>query len=149
MIAIRRAGARDAPVVACLVDALLAELGSGPSQLGERTATAGRLLALDDRVFGFLAHDEAAPVGAMMLAESLSIYAGGAFGVITELYVTPGHRSSGVAPRLVAAGAALGRARGWRQLEVGAPHQPAWARSLHFYLRNGFTEIGPRLRLRL
>lgn len=29
---------------------------------------------------------------------------------------------------------------------VGAPHQPEWARTLSFCLRNGFDEVGPRLR---
>ena len=147
MITVRRANTQDAAIVAGLVDALLAELGNTPSKLEERAATAHRLLALEDRIFGFLAYEDTDPVGAMMVSESHSIYASGAFGVITELYTVPSHRSSGLAQCLIASGAALGRERGWRQLEVGAPRQPAWARSLQFYLRNGFTEIGPRLSL--
>ena len=147
MITVRRANSEDAPIVAYLVDALLAELSNTPSKLEERAATAPRLLAMEDRIFGFLAYEDAEPVGVMMVSESHSIYASGAFGVITELYIVPSHRSSGVAQRLIKLGATLGRERGWRQLEVGAPSQPAWARSLQFYLRNGFTEIGPRLRL--
>ncbi len=147
MISVRRANTQDGPVVGRLVDALLVELSGNPSKFEERAATASRLLAMEDRIFGFLALDSARSVGVMMLSESLSIYAGGAFGVITELYVVASHRSSGVAPHLINAGASLGRERGWRQLEVGAPRQPEWARSLHFYLRSGFTEIGPRLSL--
>jgi GNAT superfamily N-acetyltransferase len=147
MIIVRRANTQDAPIVALLVDALLAELSDAPSRLEERAATAPRLLAMDDRIFGFLAHDIAEPVGVMMISESASIYAGGAFGVITELYIAPSYRSSGVAKHLIEAGAALGRGRNWRRLEVGAPRQPTWARSVQFYLRNGFIEIGPRLRL--
>jgi GNAT superfamily N-acetyltransferase len=149
LITVRRANTQDAPVVARLVDALLAELSDTPSKLAQRAETALRLLTIEDRIFGFLATDGAHPIGAMMVSEGISIYAGGAFGIITELYIVPSHRSSGVAQRLIDAGATLGRERGWRQLEVGAPHQPTWARSLKFYLRNGFTEIGPRLKLTL
>jgi GNAT superfamily N-acetyltransferase len=147
LITVRRANTQDAPTVAFLVDALLAELSTTPSKLEERAATAPRLLAMEDRIFGFLAYGDAAPVGVMMVSESHAIYASGPFGVITELYIVPGHRSSGVAQRLIDSGVTLGRERGWRQLEVGAPHQPTWVRSLRFYSRNGVTEIGPRLRL--
>lgn len=84
-----------------------------------------------------------------MLAESVAIYAGGMFGVITELYVMPEWRSAGVARKLIDAGIALGRERRWDRLEVGAPHQPAWERTLNFYLRAGFTIVGPRLQFRL
>lgn len=133
--------------MARLVDALLAELGSTPSRLAERSEIALRLLAMEDRVFGFLAFDDSEPVGVMLISENLSIYAGGAFGVITELYTASTHRSSGIAPQLIDAGIVLGGERGWRRLEVGVPHQPTWARSLQFYLGQGFTEVGPRLRL--
>lgn len=146
---IRRAGAADASTVAGFVDALLVELSGAPSRPEARLRTATELLAGDDRVFGFLAFDGETPVGVIMLAESAAIYAGGAFGVITELYVVPEQRSSGVASRLVAAALAFGRSRSWGRIEVGAPHQPAWERSFQFYLREGFTEVGPRLRFML
>ena len=73
----------------------------------------------------------------------------GAFGVITELYVIPEKRSAGVAKLLVDATTALGRERSWSRVKVGAPHQPAWERSLKFHLRDGFIEVGPRLQLLL
>lgn len=146
---IRRAGAADAGTVGRFVDALLVELSGAPSRPEERLRTATELLAGDDRVFGFLAVEGEAPVGVIMLAESAAIYAGGTFGVITELYVVPQQRSSGVASRLVAAALAFGRSRAWGRVEVGAPHQPAWERSFKFYLREGFTEVGPRLRFLL
>ncbi|HEY4252964.1 MAG TPA: GNAT family N-acetyltransferase [Roseomonas sp.] len=146
---IRRAGVADAATVAGFVDSLLVELSGAASRPEERLRTATRLLAEDDRVFGFLATLEAAPVGVILVAESAAIYAGGSFGTITELYVTPAHRSGGVARQLVGAALALGRGRGWGRLEVGAPRQPAWERSVRFYLREGFTEVGPRLRCML
>lgn len=142
----RRAGAAEAGIVASFVDALLAELSGAPPRHEARLRTATELLAGDDRVFGFLAFEGDTPVGVIMLAESAAIYAGGTFGVITELYVVPEQRSAGVARRLVAAALEFGRGRSWGRLEVGAPRQPAWARSFQFYLREGFTEVGPRLK---
>jgi GNAT superfamily N-acetyltransferase len=147
--AIRRADKSDAPVVVRLVDALLVELSGSPSRYEERLATAQRLLAERETIFGFLAIEEQHPVGVIMISESASIYAGGAFGVITELYVIPEKRSAGAAKLLVNATGALGRERSWSRVEVGAPHQPTWERSLKFYLRNGFVEVGPRLQLLL
>lgn len=143
---IHRAGAAEAGIVAGFVDALLAELSGAPSRQEARLRIAAELLAGDNRVFGFLAFDGETPVGVIMLAESAAIYAGGAFGVITELYVVPEQRSAGVAKRLVAAALDFGRSRPWGRVEVGAPHQPAWERSFQFYLREGFTEVGPRLK---
>lgn len=149
MIAIRRAIADDTPTVARLVDALLVELSGTPSKYDQRLETAERLLAAESDVHGLLAFETAAPIAVMMLCESAAIYAGGIFGVITELYVVPDKRSTGVAKMLVDAAAALGRERAWGRLEVGAPRQPAWERSLNFYRRCGFAEIGPRLQLPL
>lgn len=134
----------DAERVAELVAALLTELTGTPRAAD--AALAARVLA-NARVTGFLAEAGGAAQGVLMLSEGVAVYAGGAFGTITELYVSPEARSSGIASGLIAAAVAEGRARGWGRLEVGAPAQPRWARSLGFYLREGFAEVGPRLRL--
>jgi GNAT superfamily N-acetyltransferase len=149
MTLIRRVNVGDASHAAWLVDALLVELSGSVSRYDARLATANRLLTLQDRIFGFVATEDEDPIGVILLSESASIYAGGMFGVITELYVVPKERSGGLAKKLVDAAAALGRERSWGRIEVGAPHQPAWERSLKFYLSNGFIEIGPRLQLLL
>ena len=147
-IAIRPVTEADLTQLCRLIAALLAELGGddGPEPVSLEPAAA-QVLQLGG--CGFLAELEGQPIGALMLSPCAAIYAGGAFGEISELYVTPAHRSSGVARALIAAACAEGRLRGWKRLEVGAPAQPAWARSLAFYRREGFAEIGPRLRLLL
>ena len=111
MIFIRRADKVDAAPAARLVDALLSELSGSPSRYDERLAAASHLLSLDNRVFGFVAFALQQPVGVIILSENASIYAGGMFGVITELYVVPAQRSAGVATKLVDAAATLGRKR--------------------------------------
>jgi GNAT superfamily N-acetyltransferase len=144
MIFIRRAYEVDAAPIARLVDALLSELSGSSSRYDERLASASRLLSLHDRVFGFVAFELQQPVGVIILSENASIYAGGMFGVITELYVVPAQRSAGVATKLVDAAATFGRERSWGRIEVGALE-----RSLKFYLSAGFVELGPRLHLLL
>jgi GNAT superfamily N-acetyltransferase len=148
---IRQADIQDAETVSALVSALLSELRGeqGPVRTVLATGTAEQLLAMDGRVFGFLAFQRDKPVGVIMLSESAALFAGGTYGIITELYVIPDHRSSGIAKLLVEAASEFGRQRGWRQLEVGAPSQPKWRRSLAFYVNYGFTEIGPRLKFNL
>lgn len=130
-----------------MIARLLDELDEGtvhdPTEYADR-ATA--LLHLADRVWGLIATLDGVPVGVLMLNECAAIYAGGLFGEITELYVEPALRSRGVAPRLIEAAFALARQRRWKRLEVGAPPQPAWCRTRQFYLREGFIEVGPRLR---
>ncbi|MFQ3452993.1 GNAT family N-acetyltransferase [Bradyrhizobium sp. UFLA01-814] len=145
----RRVAAADAEVVGRFVDALLVELSGNPSDASRRVDSARAILADKGNYLGFLAEENAGPLGLMMITEFTAVYTLGVAATITELYVLPAHRSRGVAERLLGAAIDHGRLRGWNRLEVGAPSQPAWQRSLQFYKRNGFTEIGPRLRLKL
>ncbi|SOZ37728.1 GNAT family N-acetyltransferase [Cupriavidus neocaledonicus] len=142
----RRAEVADAVTVARFVHALVGEL-SGGKDLGMEAATRNAETVLADaNVVAVMACAGDEPVGVIILNECSAIYAGGRFGLITELYVRPDMRSRGIAPRLIAAALQQGRERGWTRLEVGAPAQPKWERTLAFYLGNGFEEVGPRLR---
>ena len=148
-VSIIRAGSGEAHLAADLVHRLLTELagGKGPS-LDELTATTQRLIE-EQLVLGIIAMADERPVGVLCLNECAAIYAGGRFGEITELYVLPECRSLRVAPQLIEEAKRMGRERGWSRLEVGAPDQPAWDRTLQFYLREGFSEVGPRLKILL
>lgn len=108
-----------------------------------------RELIVSKAITGFIASNKDGPIGVLMLNECAAIYAGGRFGEITELYVRPEFRSMGVAAALVARAVDEGKKRGWKRLEVGAPEQPRWARTLTFYRRAGFADVGPRLRMLL
>ncbi|MGY4509331.1 GNAT family N-acetyltransferase [Bradyrhizobium sp. USDA 3650] len=151
MVTTREVSNGDATTVTHMVAALLAELEGGQKQGGPDTQLVVDLLAMKERVHGFLAFTESRPVGLIMLSESAALFAGGTYGIITELYVVPDQRSSGVAMRLIEAAVGLGTVKGWGQLEVGAPRQPMWSRSPNsaLYLKAGFAEIGPRLKLPL
>lgn len=149
MVLIRRADPNDAETVALLVSRLLSTLRGTSVDPGPYEETARTWLSRPDRFVAFLAEDGAEesrrPVAVLCLATSVSIYAGGAFGVITELYVEPGQRSTGVGARLLERACEFGRECGWNRVEVGAPNAVTWARTVSFYRHNGFNEIGPRL----
>ena len=76
MVSIRRATVRDVVYVGRFVDALLMELSGPPSRYDERVETADRLLALRDRIFGFLAFQSEEPVALMMISESAAMQVG-------------------------------------------------------------------------
>ena len=148
-LTIDQARAEDAAVVADFVTRLLAELFDSARDPAEMKATARNLLARPDLFTAFIARRGDTPVGVLTLATCVSVYAGGRFGEIAELCVNPGERSTGVGEALIAAAADYGRQQGWSRLEVGAPPADRWARTVAFYERNGFSEIGPRLGLTL
>lgn len=129
-----------------LVGRLFSEFSNGTSTNEDRTGTVSEILKRTDRCFGFLATSDGVAIGIAMATEGVAIFAGGAYGQITELYVAPAFRSRGVAALLVQRVVALGRERGWRRIDVGAPPQPEWRRSGQFYVREGFVEVGPRLK---
>ncbi|UNI24967.1 hypothetical protein JDV02_010680 [Purpureocillium takamizusanense] len=164
----RLTGPSDAAAVAALLFGLLDELwsGNGPdvesltrtaaSVLGDPTVTAALAYVVEDDDGDDNNDDEQQqqkqqkqrhqePVGVVTINECTAIYAGGKFGEVSELYVCPRMRSRGVAPHLIDVAVELARRRGWKRLEVCAPSQPRWSRSLSFYKRNGFRELGPRL----
>ena len=146
-IHVRRISAEDAPLVAHMVAGLLAELDPGfEPNITTLTGVTRQVLSLQ-ATSGVLAIDGAEPVGVLMLNECAAIYAGGRFGEITELYVRADLRSQGLAGQLMEEARAIARERGWKRLEVGAPGQPKWERTKSFYERQGFTEVGPRMRL--
>lgn len=145
-ISTRRAGTADAATVARFVHALLDELSGGKAPGIETVTRSAQTVLADAGVVAVIACADEEPVGVIVLNECKAIYAGGTFAEISELYVHPDMRSQGIAPRLIEAALTEAQARGWKRFEVGAPGQPKWKRTLDFYLRNGFEEVGPRLR---
>jgi len=150
-IVVRQAGPNEAERVGQLAYNLLAELYPD-AEFKRRffTDAASTLLGNGEGVWAFLATtSDARDVGLVTLNECAAIYAGGHFGEISELYVVPDHRSKSVGALLIETAISFGRKREWPSIEVGAPNPPAWQRTVDFYLKNGFEEVGPRLDLEL
>ncbi len=154
---IRLAGADDYQAVGSLVCRLLHELFPdhySPRNLDALTEAARSLLRDENGFWVVLAfrktpEGDGEPVALMSLDEGRALYAYGVMGEIMEFYVSPECRSTGLGARLIAFARAFGQERRWSGLEVGAPDVPRWQRTVDFYLRNGFSEVGPRLEMSL
>jgi len=150
-ISVHQAGPDEAERVALLAYDLLAELYPESDFKRSFFSDAARsLLDNGGGVWAFLAtSNDARDVGLVTLNECAAIYAGGRFGEISELYVVPEYRSKSVGSMLIEAAISFARKRGWPNIEVGAPNPPRWQRTVDFYLRHGFEDVGPRLDLEL
>jgi GNAT superfamily N-acetyltransferase len=150
-IVVRQAGPEEFERVGRLIYELLVELyPEGGYERDGFVDSARALLADGEGVWSFLATTrDNRDVGVVTLNECAAIYAGGRFGEISELYVVPDSRSNNVGALLTEAAVAFGRTRKWPIIEVGAPSAPAWQRTIDFYLKRGFEEVGPRLQLTL
>jgi GNAT superfamily N-acetyltransferase len=149
MTTIFQAAPEHMPDVLRLVEALLRELSDDPSEFAglDLNAVAPALLSAGPQFTAFLAcGSKQDPVGVLTLTEAVAAYAGGRYGIISELYVVPAMRGSRVGAKLLAAAKEYGRARGWRRLDVTAPPEARWSRTVTFYERNGFVFTGPKLR---
>lgn len=141
---IRPATSSDAAVA---IAALLTEFSEDSPVSPEALLDCAQDLMNGQTYLGFAVDDHHGLAGLVMINECAAIYAGGLFGEISELWVRKDCRSKGIAADLVAHVKRFARDRGWKRLEVGAPLQPQWARTLAFYEREGFATTGPRLRL--
>jgi len=136
-------------IVLKLVGRLLAELADTQTvvEAVDPAAITPQLLAASDRFAAFLAlNDEDTPTGVVTLTEAVAVYAGGRYGIISELYVEPAYRSAGLGQALLKAVHAEARSRGWRRVDVAAPPDSRWDRTFRFYLQNGFVLTGRKLK---
>ena len=138
----------DAEDIAALVKELLEEIMAETgvkhfSFNGEETITRAREFLEGGQYKVFLAIDgEEKPIGFAAVYESYALYAEGAFGTMSELYVRPGFRSEGVGKDLVGAVIEWGNKQGWKRLEVTTPPLPQFKKTLSFYEREGFEVSG-------
>ena len=150
---IRRASAKDYFVVAKMITLLLSEVGGTPVKEESFISISKEFLTTKSNHFSaFLAYtdtDSTRCVGMLTVTEVSALYAGGSFGVIQEFYVIPMERSKGIGHQLLKNVIDYGHQRKWKRFEVGAPSLQKWSRTVDFYRREGFEEIGPRLKLML
>lgn len=146
-ITVVRATPDQFPVVLQMVERLLLELAPGTTL---PSGAAAGLHAAGSRFVAFLALDHTdEPIGVITLTDAVAIYAGGRYGIISELYVVPGRRSAGVGHQLLAAVRAEAGRQGWQRIDVTAPPDGRWGRTVAFYEQNGFVLTGRKLKLLL
>jgi len=144
---IRGAVLADTGVVADLICALLTELDSKPIDHASAARFHQRAVSMisDGSVTAFLAFDGIRAIGLATIHACSAIYAG-RFGEISELYVAPEYRNRGIGRSLIDACVEHAKALQWTRLEVGTPELPKWERTLGFYVSNGFSTVGARMK---
>jgi GNAT superfamily N-acetyltransferase len=145
---IRKATHEDVPAVVSGVRELLVELGGKPLATPALAETAHALI--DDGGAGVVLiaeHDEEL-VGIVGVSWQVALRIPGRYGVIQELWVKPEFRYMTIGADLLRALVELARKQGIERIEVGLPSEryPALSATEAFYINNGFTPIGMRMR---
>lgn len=138
--------------ILALVQKLLRELeGESDEFAGVDQAKLLRELAHNEARFNAFAaiNERGEHIGILTLVETFAIYAGGNYGVIDEMYVAAEYRGQGVGKSLIEAAKEYGRAKQWLRIDVTAPPEEEWRRTVQFYEREGFVFTGPKLRCKL
>ncbi len=147
MFNIRKATAKDAETVLRLTKELFYDLGHQMKVDDQQALLFCKKILKSGKYVAFLSigpQDYAN--GIITLSEGLSIYAGGKFGVIREFYIIPEMRSKGLGKALLEKAKEFGRINGWKRIELTPPDKMKWRRAYRFYVREGFKEIGTRIK---
>ena len=129
IVSIRHGTDQDLPTVVAFLRELYSELG----EEAESLAWLSEELVADLRRKGtliFVAELEGRVAGLATLTRTQAIYAGGEYGVIDEMYVAPEARSLGVGAKLVEACVDEAKVQGWKRLDVTAPTEERWVRTV-------------------
>ncbi len=156
---VRAAVGDEVPAVAAAVGELLAELGATPPSAPAMEAAArvlihdrhtGAVLVAesDGAEDGVALEGTGALIGVLGASWQNAIHAPGRYGLIQDLWVQPAWRGSGVGAGLLAALFELAHERKLARVEVGLPreHFVGLAATEAFYVANGFTALGARMR---
>ncbi len=145
---IRQATHEDVPAVLTGVRELLVELGGKPLATPLLAETAHALI--DDGSAGvvLVAEHDGEVVGVIGVSWQIAMRIPGRYGVIQELWVKPELRYMTIGADLLGALAELAHRQGVERIEVGLPSEryPGLSATEAFYLNNGFTQIGMRMR---
>jgi GNAT superfamily N-acetyltransferase len=147
-LTIRNAFIEDAEMVSKLIGELFLELGHKPpvADFTQLVTLCKDVLKKDECAIFLSTNPKGYADGIITVSEGVSIYAGGRFGVIREFYVVPEMRSRGVGKALLEKAKEFSLNKGWKRIEVSLPSQDEHIRTYNFYTREGFREIGPRLK---
>lgn len=149
-IQIKKGNINDVELITNMVANLLTELGDININSKELVDICSKLLNNQKNLYtAFLAYRDTQCIGVITLSEFISLYGKGLCGLILELYIVPSERSKGIGEKLIHAGKEYGFQRGWSRIEVGAPDSEKWSKTVSFYKREGFQEVGPRLKYHL
>jgi GNAT superfamily N-acetyltransferase len=145
---IREAKREDVPAVVAGVRELLVELGGKPLATPALAETAQALVEDGSAGVVLVAEREGEIVGILGVSWQIAMRIPGRYGVIQELWVKPECRYMTIGAELIGALVDLAHKQGVGRIEVGLPGEryPALSATEAFYINNGFTQIGMRMR---
>jgi GNAT superfamily N-acetyltransferase len=145
---VRIAVYEDVPAVAKAVSGLLVELGGEPAAKTALEETARALIDDPDLGLVLVAEVDGEIIGVLGASWQIAIRVPGRYGLIQELWVDPAWRYRAIGADLIFVLCELAREHGVERLEVGLPSErfPHVAATESFYVNNGFTAIGLRMR---
>jgi GNAT superfamily N-acetyltransferase len=134
--------------VAAAVSELLVELGGKPAPTTALEETARALIDDDDAGVLLVAAEADQIVGVLGVSWQTAIRIPGRYGLIQELWVHPSWRRKTIGGDLLVALFELAHRHRVSRLEVGLPSEnfPHLGATEAFYISNGFTTIGTRMR---
>jgi len=145
-----RATEKDATLIKDLLKSLYLELGEENQSVKFLTDKFISGILNSGRTEIYMAATKTAEsIGLVTLTECQSIYAGGKYGLLDEMYIKPSYRSKGVGAELIKKIKLIGLKRNWKRIDVTAPTEEKWKRTVEFYKKNGFTFTGPKLKMDL
>ena len=140
-ITVKKASTEDKEEIFFLVESLFKELG-------HNTYTKEYWEDILKEVTVFKALDNGKIIGVATVSSSSAFFVpAGEFGMINELYVLPEYRSKGVGKLLIEGVKDFAREKGWRRIEVTTPEAHKWKRTVEFYKKENFAEVGFRMKL--
>lgn len=145
---VRAAGEQDVVAVSSAVADLLVELGGTPPAPQEMQAAARALIEDRDAGAVLVAELDGALVGVIAASWQTAIHIPGRYALIQDLWVHPAWRSREIGGDLVGALCELASERQIARIEVGLPRESfaGLDATEAFYVRNGFTPLGRRMR---
>ena len=97
----------------------------------------------------YLAKVDTKCVGIFTLTETQAIYAGGKYGVLDEMYITPSYRREKTGQSISKFISVAAQNKKWNRIDVTAPTETKWIRTQQFYHKNGFVFTGQKFKLNL
>lgn len=147
-ISIERATQKDIHEILLLLKELYTELGEESESIKYLNEEFLKNILNSEQTEIFLAKTADHRVsGILTLTESQSIYAGGAYALLDEMYIVPEYRNSGIGTSLIEKMKEMGKQRNWKRIDVTAPTEERWTKAVNFYEKCGFVYTGPKLKL--
>jgi GNAT superfamily N-acetyltransferase len=145
---VRPAGHGDVEAVAVAVRELLLELGGSAPELEAMQRATGTLIASPQLGTVLVAEAQQQVVGVLAASWQLAIHVPGSYALIQDLWVDEAWRGRSLGAALLESLSQLARSKRFERVEVGLPREGfvGFAATEAFYLGNGFTANGPRMR---